>query len=262
MIRNKPFLLSVVLTASLLGTSVASASSCVGNCGNIGPNGSVTAPPAGGPNYGYVSTNGGVSGAGQIASVGGTNGSSYTTDVFTAAANDPLKFYFNYVTSDGTGTYVDYAFSELQTSAGNHVAWLFTARTTPTGNTSPGFGLPANDSALTPMATPITPGAPTWSPLGGSSGTCFSGPSNGCGYTGWIGSNYAIAAAGNYQIKFGVTNFGDKTYDSGLAFAGVTVNGNPVPVGGVPEPATWALLVSGFGMVGFASRRRNTSVTA
>ena len=29
-------------------------------------------------------------------------------------------------------------------------------------------------------------------------------------------------------------------------------------VGGVPEPATWALLLSGFGMVGLATRRRTT----
>lgn len=30
------------------------------------------------------------------------------------------------------------------------------------------------------------------------------------------------------------------------------------PVGGVPEPATWAMLIIGFGTVGFAARRRRT----
>ena len=29
-------------------------------------------------------------------------------------------------------------------------------------------------------------------------------------------------------------------------------------VPGVPEPATWAMLIAGFGLVGFAARRRNT----
>jgi hypothetical protein len=32
--------------------------------------------------------------------------------------------------------------------------------------------------------------------------------------------------------------------------------------GGVPEPATWAMMILGFGLVGFAARRRTTVVTA
>ncbi|MFZ4689062.1 MAG: PEPxxWA-CTERM sorting domain-containing protein [Polymorphobacter sp.] len=31
-------------------------------------------------------------------------------------------------------------------------------------------------------------------------------------------------------------------------------------LGIVPEPATWAMLIAGFGMVGFAMRRRNTAL--
>ena len=30
---------------------------------------------------------------------------------------------------------------------------------------------------------------------------------------------------------------------------------------GVPEPATWAMLISGFGLVGFTARRRNAAVS-
>ncbi len=33
----------------------------------------------------------------------------------------------------------------------------------------------------------------------------------------------------------------------------------PVP-GGVPEPATWAMLILGFGLVGAAARRRDRGV--
>ena len=37
----------------------------------------------------------------------------------------------------------------------------------------------------------------------------------------------------------------------------------PSPVGGVPEPTTWSLLIAGFGAVGAAVRgRRATAVTA
>ncbi len=33
-------------------------------------------------------------------------------------------------------------------------------------------------------------------------------------------------------------------------------------IAAVPEPATWALMIGGFGMVGFAARRRRTGVVA
>ncbi len=37
---------------------------------------------------------------------------------------------------------------------------------------------------------------------------------------------------------------------------------NPGPGPGVPEPATWAMLIAGFGMVGAASRRRSRALHA
>lgn len=235
----------------------ARADVCVGNCGTLGANGVVTTSPLGG-SYQYISTAGGVVGAGQLAAVGGTNGSQFTTSVFAANAGSVLNFYFNYVTSDGAG-YADYTFAQLLPTAGAPIT-LFTARTTTSGNTSPGFGLPPNDPGvtLTPPSTAIIPGGPVWSPLGGSSGGCYSG---GCGYTGWIQSTYTISTAGTYTLTFGVTNWADKAYDSGLAFDGVTVDGTPV-TGAVPEPSTWAMMILGFAGVGFmAYRRRHQSVS-
>lgn len=238
--------------AAALGTA-ASASTCVGNCGVLGADGVVVAPPGGGT-YGYVTTSGGASGAGQISSVGGTNGSEFTTSFFSAAASDNLQFQFNFVTSDGSG-YADYAFAELLDGSSSHVAWLFTARTQPSGDTSPGFGLPANDSVLTPLTSPIIGGGPAWSPLGGSSGGCWSG---GCGYTGWIQSDYTVASAGTYALRFGVTNWGDSAYDTGLAYAGANIGGSVIDTGGgVPEPTAWALMIMGFGLTGAMLRRRN-----
>ncbi len=250
---------SAVAAATLLGASAASAASCVGTCGTLAPNGVVTAPPEGGPNYGYVSTYNGIGGVGQIPGVGGTNGSEFISDVFGAAAGDPLAFYFNYVTTDGS-QYTEYGFAELLTASGSHVAYLFTARTTPSGNTSPGFGLPANSATLTPATTPIIGGGPIWSGIGEDTGDCY-GP--GCGYTGWIKSEYNIGAAGNYKVKFGVTNFIDTQYDSGMAYAGLTIAGEPIG-SGVPEPATWAMMLLGFFGLGTMVRRgrRTGLVTA
>ena len=231
----------------------AAAATCIGTCGTSGANGVVGTSGAS-STYQYISTASGVNGAGQIAGVGGSNGAQYTSSTFTAVANDPLTFLFNYVTNDGAG-YADYAWAELRTSVGAHVAWLFTSRTQPSGNTSPGIGLPANDATLNPGATPIQSGT-NWSGLGSSSGTCYA---SGCGNTGWIQSSYNIAAAGAYEVVYGVTNWGDSYYQSGLAFDALRVNGAAVDVAGVagvPEPAAWALMLVGFGLMGSAMRKR------
>jgi hypothetical protein len=174
-----------------------------------------------------------------------------------------LDFYFNYVTSDGAG-FADYAFAQLLSSTLDPLGYLFTARTQPSGDTSPGFGLPPNDATLTPTSTPIVAGT-TWDQLGAYSGSCFSA---GCGHTGWIQSTYVLPDSGIYALRLGVTNWSDTAYDSGLAFAGLTVAGVEIPTpgtGAVPEPSTWAMMLLGFGFVGgamrSASRRKKVTVS-
>lgn len=225
----------------------------------------MTLSPTGNSSYGYISTFGGAPAAGEIGGIGGTDGSQLTSAQFSANAGDPLSLYFNYITSDGS-QFADYAFAELQTSTGSHVAWLFTARTEPVGDTSPGQGLPSDDSTLSPASTAIIPGATTWSELDGSSGACFDGVGQGCGNTGWIHSTFSIPSAGDYQVVFGVTNFLDEEFDSGLAFDGLANNGVSIPTGpggAVPEPATWALMLAGVGLLGGALRTsRRTSALA
>ncbi len=46
----------------------------------------------------------------------------------------------------------------------------------------------------------------------------------------------------------------------GPAVLGFTVN--DTPVGGTPEPATWAMMLGGFGLVGYSLRRRVKTVAA
>jgi hypothetical protein len=170
-------------------------------------------------------------------------------------AGTDLNFYFDYVTSDGSG-YADYAWAELFDSSNNPVALLFTARTEPSGSIVPGTGLPAPAATLNPSSVPIQSGT-TWSPLGADSGNCYNANNGefGCGNTGWINSDYTIAAAGSYYLEVGVTNWTDTFYDSGLAMDGVTVGGVPIN-SPVPEPSSILLLLTGLCGGAFLLRRR------
>ncbi|MGQ5702152.1 PEPxxWA-CTERM sorting domain-containing protein [Sandaracinobacteroides sp. A072] len=71
----------------------------------------------------------------------------------------------------------------------------------------------------------------------------------------YAGGDFGIPA-GVYVGFEDILGGGDKDYDD-LRFVFTNVSG-----GAVPEPATWAMLIAGFGLVGFAARRRRTmSVT-
>jgi hypothetical protein len=256
---------------SLPGFS-ASAAVCAGACGTAAADGDVTLSPSGASTYGWISTFGGVAGGGQLSSVGGTDGSSFTTSAFTANAGDNLQYYFNFVSSDGqdgVGQFIfeDYAFVQLLDAATDTpLAMLFNARTEPSGPIVPGSGLPPISPGVTLNPDPVTmssgsapKGGPNWSPLGSYSGQCW-GP--GCGLTGWIKSDYTVATAGNYKLVFGVTNWGDTIYDTGLAFSGLNIGGVPIE-DSVPEPAVWWMMIIGFGALGAALRsRKGAALTA
>lgn len=71
-----------------------------------------------------------------------------------------------------------------------------------------------------------------------------------------------IQQAGDYQITFAFTtpdapaNAKDVIIDRAFVVGDAAGGGVTIPPGGVPEPASWALMTVGFGGVGVALRRR------
>jgi hypothetical protein len=274
-----------------------------GNAGMIGGDAVVGASPLNNTQFGYVSTAGGVDGTSPLvlddtagrfgAKLNQANGTKIVSDTFAAASGQNLTLYFDYVTSDGHG-YQDYAWARLVNAGSNTTAaWLLTARSNNTGNgnTVPGGVLASQvdkklqntlDATINDGSTVgvnLGPSPDTqWAPLGATSwDTCFK-TSTSCGSTGWVKSDYAVQADGSYYLEFGVTNWGDNTFDSALAFdftglhAGsinaskvlpqVFETPNSAIAASVPEPQTYAMLLAGLGLMGTVARRRKSKSEA
>lgn len=70
--------------------------------------------------------------------------------------------------------------------------------------------------------------------------------------------SYNFASGGLYYVRVGTccVSPGTADYQLNVSLA------NPGTPGAVPEPATWAMMLMGFGATGFAMRRRRQSVLA
>ena len=241
---KKLLFIHVVAVSYALAAMLPAGWTCNGNCGISSADDGVVTVPAGAGQVLWVSTANGISGVGSIPEVAGdaTNGSVLTSPTFTALAGDTLRFLFNYVTSDGAG-YADYAWARLLPSGGDPFL-LFTARTTPAGSTVPGFDMPPIGDGVTvnPFPVGIIGGGPEWSPLGGSTGSCYA---NGCGYTGWIEAVFTFPSSGAYVLQVGATNWVDRYYDSGLALTGVFIGDTRID-NPIPEPVTVLSLTAGL----------------
>ncbi|MFN7173140.1 MAG: PEPxxWA-CTERM sorting domain-containing protein [Thermaurantiacus tibetensis] len=82
----------------------------------------------------------------------------------------------------------------------------------------------------------------------------------------WLGANFPNAAIVGFSAGVGsgwVGNFTGAVDNVTWTIGGVTSSFNFEVTGGViPEPATWAMLIAGFGLVGGAMRRRRAALLA
>ena len=98
--------------------------------------------------------------------------------------------------------------------------------------------------------------------LVGTGGAYYGNPNTGQNRSEpYVFVNFYKQVGGFDKIVFRQTNPG-AGYESDNHTVGwwTQQGGNPVP--GVPEPATWAMLIAGFGMIGAASRRRSRATAA
>ncbi len=74
------------------------------------------------------------------------------------------------------------------------------------------------------------------------------------------GFTFTTPFSANSGFVAGINTLSFAVLNSGGGPSGVNVSVSGVAF--VPEPATWGLMIAGFGMVGYAARRRRTAVTA
>ena len=142
--------LAALFSGAANATTIPITIGCTGSCGTDTTGNGDVSPAPGFSSYTFITTTGGVTGGGTIpaGALGSeTNGSTLTTGVFSATAGSQLQYYFNYVTSDGSG-FPDYTWAELESSTGKPMALLFTAETQPSGTIAPGVDLPGPVATL------------------------------------------------------------------------------------------------------------------
>lgn len=78
----------------------------------------------------------------------------------------------------------------------------------------------------------------------------------------------SITVAGGGSTNFGLRTVNFTTTGGNLTFSafgtsdGVGGYLDDITVSAIPEPATWGLMIAGFGLVGYAARRRRAAVAA
>jgi hypothetical protein len=147
----------------------------------------------------------------------------------------------------GTGNAFDFTYTFTRSGTANLVGFGF--------NTTP------NLTSVTNVSGPLAFLANTTFPSAGTIEACFFSGNN-CS----AANGQATSFSGGFTLNFGgsapftMTNFIDR-YASIGGSGGPSGEGHPF-VPGVPEPATWAMMLLGFGSIGMVMRRRRKPALA
>jgi hypothetical protein len=152
----------------------------------------------------------------------------------------------------------------LQSVSGGGTSYLFNYLVNNTSSVTSRvsvFGFDVAPNILSASSTGVFPTTSSGSLENHSLEVCFdSGNTNNCNSsTGGAGVTNGNSGQGTLTLNFStaqssivLSNFLEKY--QGIGPDGISAQGHPVP--GVPEPATWALMLVGFGGIGMAMRRR------
>lgn len=206
--------------------------------------------------------------------------------VTTADVGKAFTYNFNGVIDPNVVTGLNSAITFTLTGVAGNV-WSFSAlvnnalSTAPVGGRITGFGFNGNPeiTGATPLTGPfgnavINAGFPQ---IGGQTTIdfCLTANAN-CQGGGGGGLGNGLSATQTFTLSFNSAPT-SVTFNNFivryLSVTGTTLGNSAIglgtndggfdPGGGaVPEPATWAMLLSGFGLVGLASRRRRSAVVA
>ncbi len=171
-------------------------------------------------------------------------------EVLVAAGNSLTSFTFEVNNGGVAGSYVAevYAWSGSTTSGGQVGAALYSGALTSLAGINGFQAVTINTGGVA-----VTPGQ-TYAIL------LYDGSSDGVsgtwGLTPPFGVHPGVTGDVGFFFNNGPSNANGTFSDFGSLAYSATFTG------GVPEAPTWAMLIGGFGLVGFAARRRNSTVAA
>ncbi len=165
----------------------------------------------------------------------------FTQGAPTAELESPGSFSVNFDAGGGVGT-IDFTLEGIRTLDGQG-----------TGSFDDRFTLTLNSTAIASGLYRLGGGGTDATLIGPAPVVTFNGFGSG-GTAVYSLSNVAFANGAN-TLTFSYSGVGQGIGDEAWRIRGLTVNGDP-QTSAVPEPATWAMMLIGFGMVGAGMRRR------